>query len=396
MIQKMTPVRYNVDMDLCSTKIIKKPIYKSYANYFILQYDKTTICFDDNINGLYRSVVFSNPEKKILCFSPVKSIPPYVFIERYPEINDEIIITQHIEGVMINLFYDNRINLWKIATKGGIGGNYGFCDKKNSNSSKPKTFYDMFLEALYGSDNQTLNELEVIKLLPKNVSYTFILQHPENIISKPIDRPHLYLIAIYFINSQLNNVEYIPSSIYKSWQLFQDIDGIIEFPKQYFVQNYDAIMKTDYGIDYIITNIRTGEHCKIVSYYHNLLKKTIHIDSSIQYQYFCMRRIGKIKEYIKMFPKHKKAFYTIQDDYEYFISTIYEFYCNCYIYKTTNKNDIEPEYFTHLYKLHHHIYLASLSKNSQKPQKIYRKTVLRYFDSMEPRDLLFLLSMDKR
>ena len=125
-----------------------------------------------------------------------------------------------------------------------------------------------------------------------------------------------------------------------------------------------------------------------------LLKKTIHIDSSIQYQYFCMRRIGKIKEYIKMFPKHKKAFFDVQDDYEYFISTIYELYCNCYIYKTINSSDIEPIYFTHIYKLHHSIYIPSLS--SINPQKIYRKTVLKYFDRMDPRELLFILSSDKR
>jgi hypothetical protein len=391
MNQKMTSNTYKLDMESCSSKINKKIIQKSYGNYFILQYDKTNICFDDTINGMYRSVVFSNPEKKILCFSPVKSIPTYVFIEKYPNINNKILITQHIEGVMINLFYDTRINLWKIATKGGIGGNYGYCDKP----AKTETFYDMFLDALRADKNETLNELELIKLLPKNVSYTFILQHPKNVISKPVDKPHLYLVDIYLINSQKNEAEYIPPTMYQKWPLFHDINGIIEFPKQYHTTNYQNLIKTDYGIDYIITNIRTGEHCRIKSYYHGLLKKTIHIDSTIQYQYFCMRRICKIKEYIKLFPKHKKAFYDIQDDYEYFVSTIYELYCNCYIYKTIDQNDIEPEYFTHLYKLHHDIYLASLSKDT-KPHKIYRKTVLRYFDTMEPRELLFLLSMDKR
>jgi hypothetical protein len=107
-----------------------------------------------------------------------------------------------------------------------------------------------------------------------------------------------------------------------------------------------------------------------------------------------MRRIGKIKEYIKMFPKHKKAFFDIQDDYEYFVSTIYELYCNCYIYKTISIHDIEPIYFTHIYKIHHSIYIASLS--SEKQQKIYRKTVLNYFDNMDPRELLFIMSSDKR
>jgi len=392
MNETMSSLIYKLDMNICSSnKIIKKNIYKSYANYFILQYDRTTVCFDDTKNSIYRSVVFSNPEKKILSFSPVKSIPRYVFTDKYPEINDEIIIKQFIEGVMINLFYDYRINVWKIATKGGIGGNYGF-KKKNK-----LTFYDMFLEALCANDNETLNQLEIINLLPKQFSYTFILQHHKNIISKPVEKPSLYLIGVYSINSDINEVKYIPPNNFEYWPVFHNINGIIKFPKQYFINNYESITKTDYGIEFIVTNIYTGEHCKIKSFYNYLLKKTIHIDSSIQYQYFCMRRIGKIKEYIKLFPKHKRAFYDIQDDYEYFISTIYELYCNCYIYKTMNINDIKYDFFTHIYKLHHEIYLSSHSKrNNNKKNKIFRKTVLKYFDAMEPRELLFIISMDKR
>jgi hypothetical protein len=394
MIELMIPVTYKLDLHSCSNKIIKKNIKKSYANYFILQYDKNYICIDDTKNSIYRSVVFSNPENKILSFSPVKTIPTYVFMERYPIINDEIVIQEHIEGVMINLFYDHRICRWKIATKGAIGGNYGFINANNNN----ETFYDMFLETLCANKDETLNEIEIIKILPKTFSYTFILQHPKNIISKPVKRPHCYLVAVYSINNIENEVEYIPSTIYENWSMFHDINGIIEFPKQYYTTQYESITKIDYGINYIITNVRTGEQCKVSSFYRDLLKKTIHIDSSIQYQYFCMRRIGKIKEYIKMFPKHKKAFFDIQDDYEYFVSTIHELYCNCYIYKTICLHDIEPKYFTHIYKIHHSIYLASLSnkKINKKIQKIYRKTVLKYFDNIDPRELLFILSSDKR
>jgi hypothetical protein len=61
-------------------------------------------------------------------------------------------------------------------------------------------------------------------------------------------------------------------------------------------------------------------------------------------------------------------------------------------------HDIEPKYFTHIYKIHHEIYLPSISnkKINEKVQKIYRKTVLKYFDNMDPRELLFILSSDKR
>ena len=88
---------------------------------------------------------------------------------------------------------------------------------------------------------------------------------------------------------------------------------------------------------------------------------------------------------IKMFPKHKKAFFDIQDDYEYFVSTIHELYCSCYIYKSISIHDIEPIFFTHIYKIHHDVYLPSLLtiKNI-----ITRDEVYKYLAAMDPYDLL--------
>jgi len=44
--------------------------------------------------------------------------------------------------------------------------------------------------------------------------------------------------------------------------------------------------------------------------------------------------------------------------------------------------------------LHHNIYLPSI--NTKLLRKVYKKTVRKYFDSMEPRELLYIMSEDKR
>ena len=90
--------------------------------YKILNYH--LICDNDDSLGLYRSIIVSHPENKIVCFSPPKSVTLDHFKETNPDItNPDIFINEIIEGTMINLFYDSRIESWQIATKGAIGGN---------------------------------------------------------------------------------------------------------------------------------------------------------------------------------------------------------------------------------------------------------------------------------
>jgi hypothetical protein len=194
--------------------------------------------------------------------------------------------------------------------------------------------------------------------------------------------------------AQHNIAEFIPCSVYKNWQEFKNISTIIEYPKQYIFQDYKQILENDTGYGYIITNNLTGERCRIKSITGETLKQMVKIDSSTQYLYFCVRRIGKLKDFSILYSQYKKAFYTIEEEYENFISNIHDLYCKLYIYKLIDKEDIELKYFTHIYKIHHNVFLPSLK--NEKKQKIYKKTVRKYFDSMEPRELLFFLSDDKR
>lgn len=393
------PMTYQLDPNTTSNKIIKKSIRGYYSDYYVLNYDKFGMHFNEESKELsmYRSVVFSNPEKKLLSFSPVMSISTSVFMNKYPNINYDIIIQEYMEGVMINLFYDYRVNKWVISTKGGIGGKYAFGNEKPE--SIRDTFYEMFLDALRANKDESLNHLEMLECFPKCMSYTFILQHPKNVISVPVSKPRLVLISVYLINREKNQADFIPCVFYEKWPEFNT--GIIEFPKQTAFQDYMEMFRknTEHGsgTGYILTNVQNGDRCRIKSYNHNILRQMTRVNAEIHYQYFCIRRIGKLTEYIKSFSHHKKIFHLIEEDYENLITKIHDLYCGVYIYKTIDSDNVEIEYFTHIYKLHHNVYLPSIKiKGVGGLRKVYKKTVRKYFDAMEPRELLFILSADKR
>lgn len=395
----MYPMTYQLDPNIISNKIIKKSIRGYYSDYYVLNYDKLGMCFNDEKNGAYRSVVFSNPENRLLAFSPVMSIPTFVFTEKYPCIDSDILIQEYVEGVMINLFYDYRVSKWVIATKGAIGGKYGY-GKDTGRLYKHNTFYEMFMDALHANKSESLNNIAMFEFFPKSVSYTFILQHPKNIISVQVNKPRLVLVSVYLINSEKNQAEFIPTAYYEKWPEFKNLTGIIEFPKQYEFQDYKEAIKENTESDlagYMITNIRTGERCRIKSYKYDILKRMTHVAAETHYQYFCIRHIGKLKEYIKAFPQHKKTFYLIEEEYDNMITKIHDLYCDVYIYKTKDPDTLEISDYTHIYKLHHNVYLPSIhGKVVGGLRKVYKKTVRKYFDSLEPRELLYIMSEDKR
>jgi len=242
----------------------------------------------------------------------------------------------------------------------------------------------------------------------KCLSYTFILQHPKNVISVPVSKPRLVLVSVYLIHREKNTAEFIPPVFYEKWTEFINLAGIVEFPKQYDFHDYKEMFqknkelhnnRTETG--YMITNIRTGERCRIKSYTHDILRQMTRVDAETQYRYFCIRRIGKLSDYIKMFPHQKRSFYLIEEEYENMITKIHDLYCDVYIYKTRDPDTIDSADFSHIYKIHHNVYIPSITgqgtaQGTTKLRKVYKKTVRKYFDSMEPRELLYILSVDKR
>ena len=153
------------------------------TNWYFVQYLKHTLCQTTyKTHGLFRSVLTDG--KTIQVFSPPKSIP---FALMKNEDYNDFQLEELVEGTMINLFWNNYLNDWELATKGSIGGRYSFYQDNK------KTFRTMFLEAL----NHQKMEFEN---LDKELCYSFVLQHPDNRIVIPFKNPRVVLAALYKID----------------------------------------------------------------------------------------------------------------------------------------------------------------------------------------------------
>ena len=357
--------------------------------YQVIRYNKHTLCYDNiPTYGIYRSVIV-NSDRQIVCFSPPKSVNADNFIKTYNDKNDSLVAEEFVEGTMINVFWDVNIGLsgaWEISTRNSVGAESSFYKSLNS-----KTFRTMFLEAA-SNNNLDLDSLH------KNFCYSFVLQHPENRIVVPFKEPQLYLISMYIIdNSNQNNI--MVHSVDKSHFLNLHMDTTVKIPNTYDWTTYTdlidkyASMNTPYDVlGVVINNTATGERTKIRNPVYEQVRQLRGNQPKLQYQYLCLRKEGKVGDFLKYFPENKKEFSNFRDQLHLFTNTLFGNYISCYIKKEKPLIDFPDQYRTHMFNIHKQ-YL-----NELKEQKLYvtNTVVIKYVNNIHPSLLMFCLNFQMR
>lgn len=358
--------------------VLKKRITtKNNKMYDLIRYDKSVLSIDlIPTKGLLRSIIL-NDRKQLVSFSPPKSIP----LDQFKKTNDEksefLIAEEFIDGTMINLFWDQTIGLngsWELATRNSVGAEVSFYKKENT-----RTFRELFLETV---------ELSGINLatLDHNYCYSFVLQHPYNRIVVPFEKPRLYLVEVYeiFNNSDGNIFVYIKSGEFK--RSMECLQGTcVMFPENYTWGNYEdlklqfASSNTAYNVmGIIIKNVVTGQRTKMRNPIYETVRQLRGNQSKLQYQYLALRKEGKVKDYLKYYPEHKKDFAAFRDMLHQFTMTLYDNYVSCYIKKERVLNQFPDNFRTHMFQIHQ-LYLNELKREKQ---HVTNTTVIRFVNEM--------------
>ena len=134
----------------------------------------------------------------------------------------------------------------------------------------------------------------------------------------------------------------------------------------------------------MITNLATGHRCSI----RNPTYITVHTlrgnNPNLLYHYLCLRRMNKVDEFIKYFPRYKKQFYQFYQQYMDFVKNVHQSYLSYYVHGSTDT--ISPQYMQHIHKLHYSIYIPSLMESKQ---IITKYVVMQYMNTLSPGKILF-------
>lgn len=335
--------------------------------------------------GLFRSIVI-NSLNNVVSFAPPKSLNADVFMEMYPLLGESIIAQEFVEGTMINVFFDQAAGCWQIATRSTVGGDMSFYNGS-------KTFNEMFMDAC----NE--NNLNIYTLNPM-YCYSFVLQHPSNRIVVPFSKSQLYLIEVYSIIHDVDgsiNVYPQDLSLVKLYGFWSTTT--IRFPESYECSSYSELINkfaspnTPYNIlGVVIRNVATNERCKIRNPIYEEVRQLRGNQAKLQYQYLCLRKAGKIPEFLKFYPETKDELSRFRDQLHMFTNTLHKNYISCYVKKEKPLNQFPDQYRTHMYKIHEH-YLTNLRETKG---SVTNTVVINYVNNLHPSLLMYCLNHNLR
>ena len=383
--------------------------------YSVIKYDKRGlgVTYEDyKTIGMLRSVVV-NEEGKIVCYSPPKSLYITDELEKHFDANNimselsdantnEWYAEEFVEGTMINLFYSSGPGgeAWEIATKNTIGGNALFYSPKNPKEEieirESDTFRNMFFDtcAKIGFEYENL---------PKDVVYSFVLQHPKNRIVLPITEASIYLVAVYRIINSDGKLEVIQHSRDGFLQNIMKCDKIktpktlslhegggagLDYAFKNFKKEYASMNSAYNMMGVMFYNMVTGQRMKLRNPMYEMVKNVRGSEQKIQLQYLTLRHGGRVADYLKDFPEYKSVFSYHRSQVHLFTRNLHQNYLDCFVFKKKPFAEYPAQYKKHMFVLNKK-YIEELRENKNSVTFNY---VVEFVNRLDPGSLLFSLN----
>lgn len=260
----------------------------------------------------------------LVCMSPGKSVP----LDETIPIGDYT-VEDFVEGVMINVFYDED---WKIATKSNIGANCRF--------DSPRTFAELFEDCkqAVGLDYDMLN---------KNLSYSFVMQHPDHRIVTPITKSSLVCVAKFHGEEEFLADLFPPARhLFSSWE--------------------EAKEAAQRGLGKGLVFKYKGLRSKIRNRMHHSIEQ---LKQNVPFpeRYIKLRNKPQLKEYLFYFPEEKGKVDALETKIQEKTQLLYTTYRDCFMFKKEKAK--EHPLKTVLYDLHT-IYLQELYPRSLSKKRV--------------------------
>jgi hypothetical protein len=345
-------------------------------DYAILKYNNKQFLSGGLEN--FRSVILY--KGRIVSFAPPKSVS-LINMQKYPTIKN-MTMEEYVEGTMMNVFYNGTD--WEMATRSVIGG-YG----KFYNTTSIKNFRTMFMEAMNTSTLEFDN-------LNKLYCYSFVFQHPDNRIVVKTTTPKLYLCAVYKIEGTI--VEEI------NFRSDGTLCSIVNVPKIYsnkfrpkFESWSDVTDKfanketTSYDIMGVVIK-HGGMRTKIRNPNYEFVRQLRGNQPKLQFQYYNLRRMGKVRDFLKFYPEYKREFSSFRTQIHTYTKNLHQYYLQCYVKKEKPLKEFPYEYRSHMYALHQ-IYLNELRIDKK---FISLSKVIYYINNLASAQLMFTINYKLR
>ena len=313
-------------------------------------------------------------------------------IDKNNENSEEVTYTAEdfIEGTMINVFYDKEVSSWEIATRSSVGGES--CFFMENGFKKENTFKYMFEEVC--------NKIGLeMNLMNKKYVYSFVIQHPRNRIVKIINEMRLYLVEVYEI---INNKTICRLNVDENDKENLGLPSTVDYPSKIPLHNNEGIAmciqnmassNTQYHIVGVMIKNNLGERYKFRNPNYEHVRHLRGNQPKLQFHYLSLRKSGQVGEYLQYYREHKDIFQEFRTIIHDYTTELFTNYIRCYIKKEKQLTEFPEKFRTHMYTLHHELYLKQLRPH----QKYVNKSeVIQYFNNLPSAKQMFIVNYDVR
>jgi hypothetical protein len=356
--------------------------------------------------GAFRSVVWDTTANKPVSVTAFKSEKG----EGLPPFNGEsnILMEEFVDGVMIGQFWDSATEKWRIHTRSVLDAKCRYFSTRS--------FAELFAEA-------APENLEA--RLDKGVSYTWILQHPENRIVCPV-RPRLVLVAAYSIgaDAELKQVA-APEGIETPRCYYTKTDapaGRLDMTAM--IDVVGMVNRTEHdqegashiapgyvpvdmmGVISMIASMRGSvryqgvvikttdpyKRWKIRSQVYNQVRKMRGNTARRDYLWMDMWSKGGLEEYLKFFPEERLPANNIINRWKSITQSVYNLYVDAFKARTLDRSQIPNKFRPLVYGLHN-LYMTGL-KPARK--SLDWRAAVQWMNERDTAQKVFVLNWDLR
>ena len=320
---------------------------KSQTSYYLINYDKKMMRKNKSESDKccvkhFRSVIL-NEDCKVIGFSPPMCETKDVVLD----VDNIQFAEEFVEGTMVNVFYNsaNDVQSWDFSTKNTISP---------VEKTAGKCFRSMFFEAC---ENASLNFDD----LPKEYCYSFVMQHPDNVIVAPVKNTALYIVAIYLVK---NGDDLSAATAYEMersvirWSSFSKVSHPARLGMKKGQGDFDKIVKTFASTDSlyyypgVMFRTFTGERFKLRNPNYEMVKNTKGVRARSEFVYLHLKQLGYVRKHFERCPEDELIFFDFQSNLYNYTSSLHKNYLDCYIYKKMSLKDFPIKYRNNMYKLH--------------------------------------------
>jgi hypothetical protein len=339
---------------------------------------KKGLDFDNEVVRYGRSLIADAKTHETLMVAPPKSWMYEDFRKAHPNMS-EVQVEDFPSGPMVNTFYHNgdgngnEGGKWMMSTRSYVGA--------ENNFRSTKSFKTLFEECFKNATGLTFEQAS--QDLDKNLTYSWVVQHPDFLdVIRPTE-PILYLVEVR--DRQNGHLLYDLSKVESNFQ--QKGNWKIKFPKRRSFQTWDDVDKfvneqpcDDQGLvfrynqerakvrnpEFINARLLLGNHSKTLEMYAE------------------NRQNGTMKEFLSYFPDFGVDFQGLEHYVEQLAVEIHGYYLAANTRPKQDRIDFRTEIPQSLqticFNIHQDYWNSGTDSKSRKPVQL--ETVRKYIDKM--------------